>query len=110
MDRILPGMSVHKHCRDKISEALRSGQNLEAKRELLRPIPGQRFIWVKCLASRAAPIALIQEARRERAFVTGPPITRFPAHSAERFTLIGICQLLGVEVRTSLSMLTETLR
>jgi hypothetical protein len=25
-----------------------------------------------------------------------PPDTRFPAHIAERFTLIGICQLLGV--------------
>jgi hypothetical protein len=48
------------------------------------------------LASRAAPIAPIQEARREGAFVTGSPDTRFPAHIAERFTLIGIRQLLGV--------------
>jgi hypothetical protein len=55
----------------------------------------------KRLASRAAPIAPIQEARREGAFVTGPPDTRFPAHIAERFTLIGICQLLGVVCKAS---------
>ncbi len=50
----------------------------------------------KRLASRAAPIAPIQEARRERAFVTGPANTRYPAHIAERITFIGICQLLGI--------------
>jgi hypothetical protein len=37
----------------------------------------------KRLATRAAPIAPIQETRRERAFATGPPNTRFPAHIAE---------------------------
>jgi hypothetical protein len=53
------------------------------------------------LASRAAPIAPIQEARREGAFVAGPPNTRFPAHIAERFTSVGICQLLGVGCKAS---------
>jgi hypothetical protein len=37
--------------------------------------------------SRGPAIAPIQEARREGAFVTGPPDARFPAHIAERFTL-----------------------
>jgi hypothetical protein len=53
------------------------------------------------LASRAAPIAPIQEARREGAFVTRSPNTRFSAHIAERFTFIGICQLLGVVCKAS---------
>jgi hypothetical protein len=92
---------IHKQCRDK-TETLRSGKNFEAKRELLRPGFGQRsHFGEKRLASRAAPIAPIQEARLEGAFVTGPPDTRFPAHIAERLTLIGNCQLLGVVCRAS---------
>src|ERR1700730_17613279 len=31
----------------------------------------------------------------------GPPNTRFPAHIAERFTFVGICQLLGVVCKAS---------
>src|SRR5580700_9093505 len=50
----------------------------------------------KGLASRAAAIAPIQEARRESAFVTRPPHTRFSTHIAERFTFTGNCQLLRV--------------
>ena len=46
----------------------------------------------------------------ERAFVTGPPKTRFPAHIAERFTFIGICQLLGVVCKASQFQAQFTLR
>jgi hypothetical protein len=56
---------------------------------------------LKRLASRAAPIAPIQEARRKSAFVTGPPNIRFSAHMAERFTFIGNCQLLRVVCKAS---------
>src|ERR1700735_3317343 len=94
-------MSDSQASRDKM-ESLRSGKNFEAKRELLRPGFGQRsHFGEKRLASRTAPIAPIQEARRDGAFVTRPPDTRFPAHIAERFTLIGICQLLGVVCEAS---------
>jgi hypothetical protein len=65
-------------------EALRSGKNFEAKRELLRPSIGQRsHFGKKRLASRSALIARIQKARGECAFVTGPPNTLFPTHIAE---------------------------
>jgi hypothetical protein len=58
---------IHKQFRDK-TEALWSGKNFEAKRELLRPGFGQRsHFGKKRLAPRAAPIAPIQEARREGA-------------------------------------------
>jgi hypothetical protein len=62
------------------------------------------------LASRAAAIAPIQEGRREGAFVAGPPNTRFPAHIAERFTFIGIRQLLGVVCKASQFQAQFTLR
>jgi hypothetical protein len=96
-----PTRVIHKQCRDK-RKLFGSGKNFEAKKELLRPGFGQRsHFGEKRLASRAAPIAPIQEARREGALVTGPPDSRFPAHIAERFTLIGICQLLGVVCKAS---------
>ena len=94
-----------------MSEALESGQVLEAKRELLRPVFRERsHFGKKRLASCAAPIAPIQEARRESAFVTGPPNNRFSAHIAERFTFIENCQLLRVVCKASQFQAQFTLR
>jgi hypothetical protein len=44
------------------------------------------------------------------AFVTGSPDMRFPAHIAERFTFIGICQLLWVVCKASQFQAHFTLR
>jgi hypothetical protein len=57
--------------------------------------------WGLAMSLPAASIAPIQEARGEGVLVTGPPNARFPAHIAERFMFIGICQLLGVVCKGS---------
>jgi hypothetical protein len=93
-----------------MSEDLRSGQKSEAERELLRPVFASDHISAKTAASCSAPIAPIQEARRESAFVTGQPNTGFSAHIAERFAFIGNCQLLRVVCKASQFQAQFTLR
>jgi hypothetical protein len=56
---------IHEQRRNEISEDLQSGQNIEAERELLRPVFGQRLHFGETrFATRAALISPIQQACR----------------------------------------------